>query len=109
MNIGLGSMISDVTPASVSTYAWSSSEPRGCSATRRYPWVWPAPMIISTSGRFSDSSPAVAAGAGAERLERLNVLADAVGELATGQRGVTQMSTGLVLLRFSAPTVRCPE
>ena len=34
-NIGFGSMISVVTPASSRTYAWSSSEPRGCSAVRR--------------------------------------------------------------------------
>ena len=65
---------------------------------RRYPCVWPAPMIISTSGRLSDSSPVTAPGARAERLERLNVLADAVGELAAGQRGVAEEQHRLVLV-----------
>ncbi len=47
-------------------------------------------MIMSTSGRFSESRPTAAPGARTERLEGLNVLADAVGELAAGQRGVPE-------------------
>ena len=55
-------------------------------------------MIISTSGRFSDSRPDGGAGARAQRLERLNVLADAVGQLAAGQRGVAEEQHRLVLV-----------
>ncbi len=57
-------------------------------------------MIISTSGRFSESSPTVCAGARAERLEGLDVLADPVGELPTGQRGVAQVEHRPVLVPF---------
>ena len=55
-------------------------------------------MIISTSGRFSDSRPDRAAGARAQRLERLNVLADALGQLPAGQRGVAEEQHRLVLV-----------
>ena len=60
-------------------------------------------MIISTSGRFSDSRPEMLPGARAERLERLNVLADAVGELAAGERGVAEEQHRLVLMALQRP------
>ncbi len=53
-------MIRVVISASLMTYAWSSAEPSGCSDVRRKPWVWPAPRMNSTSGRFrASSAPAV--------------------------------------------------
>ena len=39
-----GSNISTSVPASVSTYAWSSTEPMGCNAVDRQPDTMLAPM-----------------------------------------------------------------
>ena len=90
----LGSNTSVSISASSITYAWSSSEPSGCSALARQPVTMLAPSANSTSGRLGDEDRDRTALGQTLRGVGLRVATHLRRDLATGQHLIAEIHRG---------------
>ena len=86
-----GSNTSVSISASSMTYAWSSTEPSGCSALARQPVTMLAPSVNSTSGRFGDRIETGLPLAEPLRRVRLRVATHLRRDLAAGEHLVAEV------------------